>query len=253
MEQIREHEDHEETLKQTMQAREDRIVELGQERQYALDNVARLEENIRRRDAEAAEYSQRNLQREAETEELREQLSRIKREHASALEAALATKTAEADQQMKNAKERVGDLKDEIERLRRQIHELQQESADKEVKIVQITKQRAQDKQDLQGLNIALDSKQQELELVCILPSFPTPIAYFPPSNAAQTPYGRARHRWVDPRPALEDGAPATRLCRLHHTHRHIAPAVCALRRRDRCRECQRRQNPRPRQEHEAQ
>ena len=60
------------------------------------------------------------------------------------------------------------ELKDEIECLRRQIHELQQESADKEVKILQITKQRAQDKEDLQGLNIALDSKQQELALVRI-------------------------------------------------------------------------------------
>ncbi|KAJ7431233.1 hypothetical protein FB451DRAFT_436193 [Mycena latifolia] len=166
MEKIREHEGHGETLKQTLQARENRIVELGHERQYALDNVSRLEENIRRRDAEVAEYSQRNLKREAEIEELREQMSRMKREHATTLEAALATKTAEADQQTRQAKERAGDLKDEIERLRRQIHELQQESADKEVKIVQITKQRAQDKEDLQGLNIALDSKQQELELL---------------------------------------------------------------------------------------
>lgn len=74
---------------------------------------------------------------------------------------------AEADVEMKTSKERVNALKDEVERLRRQVHELQQESADKEVKIVQITKQRAQDKEDLQGLNIALDSKQQELELVC--------------------------------------------------------------------------------------
>ncbi|KAJ7153555.1 hypothetical protein C8R43DRAFT_1106769 [Mycena crocata] len=164
-EQLHEQEGQTETLKQTLKAREDRIVELEQERQYALDNVSRLEENIRRRDAETAEYSQRTLQREAETEALREQLSRIKREHAGALEAALAAQTAEAEQQNRAAKERVGDLKDEIERLRRQIHELQQESADKEVKIVQITKQRAQDKQDLQGLNIALDSKQQELEL----------------------------------------------------------------------------------------
>ncbi|KAJ7472988.1 hypothetical protein B0H11DRAFT_1729301, partial [Mycena galericulata] len=40
----------------------------------------------------------------------------------------------------------------------------QEEGAEKEVKIAQITKQRAQNKQDLQGLNIALDSKQ-ELEL----------------------------------------------------------------------------------------
>ncbi|KAJ7075672.1 hypothetical protein B0H15DRAFT_866313 [Mycena belliarum] len=166
MEQIREHEGKVETLQQDVQARDNRIIELDQERQYALDNVSRLEENIRRRDAEVADYSQRNLQREAETEELREQMSRMKREQASALEAALAAQTAEAEQQARQAKERAGDLKDEIERLRRQIHELQQESADKEVKIVQITKQRAQDKQDLQGLNIALDSKQQELELL---------------------------------------------------------------------------------------
>ncbi|KAJ7042789.1 hypothetical protein C8F04DRAFT_54305 [Mycena alexandri] len=165
-EQIRNQKDHAAELKQTLQASENRIVELDQERQYALDNVSRLEENIRRRDAEAAEDSQRVMQREAEAEALREQMSRMKREHAGALEAVAAAQTAEADAQTRVAKERVGDLKDEIERLRRQIHELQQESADKEVKIVQITKQRAQDKQDLQGLNIALDSKQQELELI---------------------------------------------------------------------------------------
>ncbi|KAJ7800670.1 hypothetical protein B0H13DRAFT_1932542 [Mycena leptocephala] len=125
-----------------------------QERQYALDNVARLEENIRRRDAEAAEYSQRTLQREAEAEALREQLSRTKREHAGALEAvAAAAQTAEADKRVRATNGEADDLKDEIERLRRQIHELQQESADKEVNIVQITKQRAQDKEDLKGLN----------------------------------------------------------------------------------------------------
>lgn len=65
-------------------------------------------------------------------------------------------------------KERVERLQGEVERLRRQVHELQQESADKEVKMTQMAKQRAQDKEDLQGLNIALDSKQQELELVRI-------------------------------------------------------------------------------------
>ena len=62
--------------------------------------------------------------------------------------------------------ERLDALMDELERLRRQVHDLQQESADKDVKIVQLNKQRAQDKEDLSGLNIALDSKQQELELV---------------------------------------------------------------------------------------
>jgi chromosome segregation ATPase len=73
---------------------------------------------------------------------------------------------AEADAALGTLKDRVSALKDEVERLRRQVHELQQESADKEVEIVQLTKQRSQDKEDMQGLNIALDSKQQELELV---------------------------------------------------------------------------------------
>ncbi|KAJ7452151.1 hypothetical protein B0H11DRAFT_302820 [Mycena galericulata] len=166
MTQLHEQESHADGMKQTLQAREERIVQLEQERQYAVDNVARLEENVRRRDAEAAEASQRALQREAEAEALREQLSRMKREHAGALEGAAAAQSAAADEQARTARERASALKDEIERLRRQVHELQQESADKEVKIVQITKQRAQDKQDLQGLNIALDSKQQELELL---------------------------------------------------------------------------------------
>ncbi|KAJ7875767.1 hypothetical protein B0H14DRAFT_3437013 [Mycena olivaceomarginata] len=165
-EQVRNREGHVKELQETLQAREDRIVELMQERQYALDNVARLEENIRRRDAEAAEYSQRTLLREAEAEALREQLSRMKREHAGALEAvAVAAQTA-ADKRLRAANGQADDLKDEIERLRGQIHELQQESADKEVNIVQITKQRAQDKENLKKLNIALDSKQQELELL---------------------------------------------------------------------------------------
>ncbi|KAJ7794481.1 hypothetical protein B0H14DRAFT_3556884 [Mycena olivaceomarginata] len=166
LEQVRNREGHVKELQETLQAREDRIVELMQERQYALDNVARLEENIRRRDAEAAEYSQRTLQREAEAEALREQLSRTKREHAGALDAVAAAAQTAADKRVRAANGQADDLKDEIERLRGQIHELQQESADKEVNIVQITKQRAQDKEDLKGLNIALDSKQQELELL---------------------------------------------------------------------------------------
>lgn len=92
-------------------------------------------------------------------------MSRISREQAAALEAVLqdaTSKQTEIDAQSRT----LFDLKAEVERLTSQTRELQQESADKEVCIVQITKQRAQDKQDLEGMNIALDSKQQELELV---------------------------------------------------------------------------------------
>lgn len=134
---------------------ENRALELEQERQYALDSVSRLEDNIRRRDLGAA----------TEMQEFREQMDRLKQEHAAALEAALqdgTRKRLEIDAQTTTLFE----LQTEVERLKGQTRELQQESADKEVHILQITKQRAQDKQDLEGLNIALDSKQQELELV---------------------------------------------------------------------------------------
>jgi chromosome segregation ATPase len=73
---------------------------------------------------------------------------------------------AEADVEINASRDRIVELQEEVERLRRHVHGLQQESADKEVKIVQMMKQHSLDKEDLQGLNIALDSKQQELQLV---------------------------------------------------------------------------------------
>ncbi|KAF7359403.1 hypothetical protein MSAN_01282900 [Mycena sanguinolenta] len=117
-----------------------------------------LEDNIRRHNLEATEISQHAT----EMEELREQMRKMAREHSAALEAVLhdgTKKQSEIDAQTTALFE----SKAEIERLRAQARELQQESADKEVHIVTITKQRAQDKQDLEG---ALDSKQQELELL---------------------------------------------------------------------------------------
>ena len=58
----------------------------------------------------------------------------------------------------------------EISRLRVHIQQLQKDSAVMEVTIVQLNKQLDQDKEDINGLNIALESKQQELELVRITP-----------------------------------------------------------------------------------
>ena len=86
-------------------------------------------------------------------------------ESRAAMESMVREK-AEHDVQVGSLTDRVGALTTEVERLRRQVHELQQESADKEMKLAQVQKQRAQDKEDMNGLNIALDSKQQELELV---------------------------------------------------------------------------------------
>jgi hypothetical protein len=170
-----------------LQEREDRITELDHGHRYALDSISRLEDNLHLREVELAEASQRIAKREAEAEELREQISTINRDHARIIDAqtrelqdlarregearqhqdTLVKEKAELDIPLVALKERSVVLQEEVDRLRRQVHELQQESADKEVKIVHLTKSRAQDKEDMAGLNIALDSKQQELELVC--------------------------------------------------------------------------------------
>lgn len=176
-----------EQLAQEIQERDSRISELEQEQQFANDNITRLEQNLQQRDEEIAQYTRRVVERESEVEQLREEMSKLRREHSHLISEqtrALQDVTgqqdqtkarmdeiirakAEADVELKTSRDRVTVLKEEVERLRRQIHSLQQESADKEVKIVQMTKQHSLDKEDMQGLNIALDSKQQELELVC--------------------------------------------------------------------------------------
>ncbi|KIP06376.1 hypothetical protein PHLGIDRAFT_90915 [Phlebiopsis gigantea 11061_1 CR5-6] len=183
---LRAEQDHAEELTKALQEREDRVGALEQERQYAYDSVSRLQENIRQRDAELSGYAQRIREREAEAEGLREGLTRQKREHARIVDEqsrkisevvareveARATmerivrEKAEDDVAASALTERVSALTEELERLRKQVHQLQQESADKEVKLLQAAKQRSQDKEDMQGLNIALDAKQQELELL---------------------------------------------------------------------------------------
>ncbi|RDB23432.1 Calcium-binding and coiled-coil domain-containing protein 1 [Hypsizygus marmoreus] len=184
--QLQQERDHSNNLLQGIQERDNRISEVDQERQFAQDNVARLEEKLRQRNDEITEYSQRAAQHEAEAEQLREEMVNLRREHSRVVDEqsralqevslqegeartkmeALVRQQAAVEVEMKTSKDKISALKEEVERLRRQIHELQQASADKEVKLVQLAKQRAKDKEDLNSMNIALDSKQQELELI---------------------------------------------------------------------------------------
>jgi chromosome segregation ATPase len=83
------------------------------------------------------------------------------------LEAAVQGKD-DADAVVHSLRERIGTLEAELEKLGKQVRDLQTESANKEVHIAQMEKQRERDREDLHGLNIALDSKQQELELVSL-------------------------------------------------------------------------------------
>ena len=189
--------DHSAELTRALQERDDRISEIDQEQQFSQDNIARLEEKLRQRDQEVREASERMMERQAEAEGLQEQMGTLRREHSRAFDEqaralkevsmreneartqleALVRQQAEAEVETKTSKDKINALKDEVERLRRQIHDLQQESADKEVKLVQLAKQRAEDREDLAGLNLALDSKQQELSLVR---SFSSTFCYSP-------------------------------------------------------------------------
>ncbi|KAG6816044.1 hypothetical protein H0H87_009005 [Tephrocybe sp. NHM501043] len=184
--QLQQEREHSEGLARTLQEYENRISQLDQERQFSQENVGRLEEKLRQRDEEDTGYSEQAMQREAEVEELREEMTKLCQEHTHAtdeLERALqdvSTREGEAraqlenlvrqqvtvDIEMKTSLDKVAALKEEVERQRRKIQVLQQESADKEVKLVQLNKQHQRDKEDLEGMNTALDSKQMELELI---------------------------------------------------------------------------------------
>ncbi|TBU28291.1 hypothetical protein BD311DRAFT_839778 [Dichomitus squalens] len=184
--QLRAEQEHSEELTQALREREDKVTSLDQEHKFALDRATRVEARLRERESELSELHRKQTELENDAELAQDEIAKMKREHArivneqsrklqdvvarevearAAMEA-LVREKAEHDVHVGSLKDKVDSLTSEVERLRRQVHDLQQESADKEVKLVQLQKQRAQDKEDMNGLNIALDSKQQELELL---------------------------------------------------------------------------------------
>ena len=78
----------------------------------------------------------------------------------------LLRERAETDVELAACKERVRSLTSDLDKLRKQVHDLQQESADKEVKLLHANKQAGQYREDMAGMNLALAAKQQEVELV---------------------------------------------------------------------------------------
>jgi Tfp pilus assembly protein PilO len=64
------------------------------------------------------------------------------------------------------SKARLDLMSAEIDRLQHEVAQLRSKSANKDLQIAQLQKSRDQLKEDKEMLNIALDSKQQELEIV---------------------------------------------------------------------------------------
>ncbi|KAF8500711.1 hypothetical protein BU17DRAFT_102387 [Hysterangium stoloniferum] len=157
-----------ERLTQSLQERGMKLHELEQERQCALDDVARLKELLHARDGDDTQMHQRIMERKHEAEDLRAQMNKMTREHCrlmedqagdlheyarredaanTELEDALRQK-AEANVTLGLMGKQFGLFTTEVERLRRQVHDLQQESADKEIKLLQLHRARAKDKED---------------------------------------------------------------------------------------------------------
>lgn len=144
----------------------------------ALENQQRLERVVHTRNEELAQTEEHVRVQAREADQLRadrRELERVKVQRDDAVQAeehlraqfeeAVQARAAESVELIA-LRERVAKLGDETSRLQRRVNELKAESADKEVRIVQLNKARAQDADDKDGLNIALESKQQELELV---------------------------------------------------------------------------------------
>ncbi|KAG8733085.1 hypothetical protein FRC11_008790, partial [Ceratobasidium sp. 423] len=155
-----------------------RLEDLDREHQSSLDTVRRLERIVQARNTELAQTEESIRTQALEAEQLRShtrELERVKAQRDAAMEAESRLRTQLEDAQKLRAtesvelsklRERVKHLVDDATHSQRRVNELMAESADKEVRIVQLSKARAQDLEDKEGLNVALQSKQQELELI---------------------------------------------------------------------------------------
>lgn len=139
---------------------ETQIKALKDERQLAFDDD---ENEVKQLRAELA--SMRREHARMQTEHARA-LSDVRSSDAIDVRNGAARGQAEGEAEAKELRDRVTRLQAETEKLKMDIRVLKQESADQDVKILQLEKQHDQDTDDKVGLNIALDSKQQELELV---------------------------------------------------------------------------------------
>ncbi|KAG8777656.1 hypothetical protein FRC12_000270 [Ceratobasidium sp. 428] len=151
-----------------------RLEETERERHVALENQQRLEGVVRTRNQEIAEVEERLLVQSREADQFRldkRELEKVKTQRDDAvqakehLRAQLEARTAD-NSELNMLRDRVAKLSEESTKLQRRVNQLKSESADKEVRIVQLTKARASEAEDRDGLNIALQAKQQELELI---------------------------------------------------------------------------------------
>lgn len=166
-----------------------KLEQTEQEHTFATENAERLRTAMDSRAAEIQALEDERQAHFAELDSLHSRLSTLDKEHArqlaerarqiSDLETQLqlmhtesertmrmVNESAERDVYLASVEDKAEQRREESERLRRRCHELEQESAAREVKLLELSKDADRVREDNMNLNIALDSKQQELELV---------------------------------------------------------------------------------------
>ncbi|KAB5589254.1 N-acetyl-gamma-glutamyl-phosphate reductase / acetylglutamate kinase [Ceratobasidium theobromae] len=155
-----------------------RLNEAERQHEFALGNVQRLERVVEARNQELAQTEESMRVQSREAELLRthtRELEKVKMERDDAAQAEehlrnelqqLQRARSAESSELTTLRERAKQLGEQKEKMQRRLNELMAESADKEVRLMQLTKARAQDLDDKECLNVALQAKQQELELM---------------------------------------------------------------------------------------
>ncbi|KAG8835934.1 hypothetical protein FRC17_000019 [Serendipita sp. 399] len=163
-----------------------KLEEAQQEKEFAIENTEQLEQTLETRDHEIEALEDRCQQQFTELEGLRGHLTNADKDYTRQLadrerriqelqgqlqlsnerSNQMLCDTAERDVYLATLEEKANGRLEENERMRRRVHELEQESATKEMELVELQKDNERFKDDIANLNIALDAKQQELELI---------------------------------------------------------------------------------------
>ncbi|GAA6006126.1 uncharacterized protein JCM10292_006558 [Rhodotorula paludigena] len=141
-------------LAAAVQAKDAELAEQVSQCQSALSAMAELETAVARIEREAASLA-------AEVAKLQRELTQTRRESDEVLEKRDRV-LAESEKAAGRAKKELEALQNENNRLSDLVGKLRRDSADREVKVTKLKKRAAELEEDVFGLNIALDAKQQE-------------------------------------------------------------------------------------------
>ncbi|EIW76789.1 hypothetical protein CONPUDRAFT_139465 [Coniophora puteana RWD-64-598 SS2] len=222
-------------LTTALQDHSEKLSDLELEKLMLLNNYAHIESTVDERNTEISTLQTRVRNTESEAESLRAQLSAVSREHKRVADeqsrqiAELAAREsgvrAQLEALLRSAAEKDGQEGEELGRARKRVRELEKASADREFEVIQLQRANQKCKEDAEGMNIALDSKQQELELLkrrmgvrgtAGTTPAPAKIASrresFAPSSVASTPFIRpgSAMSTASETPSVRAGALAT-------------------------------------------